>query len=170
MQAYLGRSIAVALCQGAGLHFIDVRNGVKDFDVWTFFAVDPEVPFRLWRRIGRKDFGASKFVRHPSESSLFLGRRVDLLFRTLSCGVDANPVEVLRQYLSQPPTESARQLSKKGVVLLEPAHLRGYAHLADALTKPVTALRKRRRQGACRATPASPRLCCRLLHDELHRS
>src|SRR5438445_6563879 len=30
------RVVCVALCQGAALHFIDGRNGVKDFDVWTF--------------------------------------------------------------------------------------------------------------------------------------
>ena len=30
------RVIAVTLCQGAALHFLDGQNGVKDFDVWTF--------------------------------------------------------------------------------------------------------------------------------------
>jgi hypothetical protein len=30
--------VCVALCQGAALHFVDGENGVKDFDVWTFYA------------------------------------------------------------------------------------------------------------------------------------
>jgi hypothetical protein len=30
-----------ALCQGAALHFVDGRNGVKDFDVYSFFARHP---------------------------------------------------------------------------------------------------------------------------------
>ena len=39
-----GRLICVALCQGAALHLIDGTNGVKDFDVWTFFAAHPGDP------------------------------------------------------------------------------------------------------------------------------
>lgn len=33
---YGDRVLCVALCQGAALHFLDKRNGVKDFDVYTF--------------------------------------------------------------------------------------------------------------------------------------
>ena len=28
------KPLAVALCQGAAMHFNDKKNGVKDFDVW----------------------------------------------------------------------------------------------------------------------------------------
>jgi hypothetical protein len=38
---YNGQLLAVALCQGAALHYLDGRNGIKDFDVWTFFARAP---------------------------------------------------------------------------------------------------------------------------------
>ena len=27
-----------ARCQGAALHYVNERNGVKDFDVWSFYA------------------------------------------------------------------------------------------------------------------------------------
>jgi hypothetical protein len=35
---YAGRLVCRALCQGAALHYLDERNGVKDFDVWSFYA------------------------------------------------------------------------------------------------------------------------------------
>ena len=49
--------VAVVLCQGAALHFVDGRNGIKDTDVWTFYAPHSsfEIPvaaaskvIRLW--------------------------------------------------------------------------------------------------------------------------
>ena len=33
--------VVVALCQGAALHFVNGRNGIKDIDVWTFYAPHP---------------------------------------------------------------------------------------------------------------------------------
>jgi hypothetical protein len=35
---YAGRLLGRALCQGAALHYVNDRNGVKDFDVWSFYA------------------------------------------------------------------------------------------------------------------------------------
>ena len=35
---YTGRLLGRALCQGAALHYVDEENGVKDFDVWSFYA------------------------------------------------------------------------------------------------------------------------------------
>jgi hypothetical protein len=35
---YAGRILCRALCQGAALHYVNERNGVKDFDVWSFYA------------------------------------------------------------------------------------------------------------------------------------
>jgi len=34
--AYSDRVICTALCQGAALHYLDGRTGIKDIDVWTF--------------------------------------------------------------------------------------------------------------------------------------
>lgn len=51
------RRIAVALCQSAALHFVDGRNGVKDFDVGPstqsipFGALTLEEEFQRFRRI-----------------------------------------------------------------------------------------------------------------------
>jgi len=55
---YEEKIICVALCQGAALHFVDGKNGVKDFDVWTFYKKQPKYHFP-YRRIGHKDFGFS---------------------------------------------------------------------------------------------------------------
>jgi hypothetical protein len=35
---YAGLLLCRALCQGAALHYLDGKNGVKDFDVWSFYA------------------------------------------------------------------------------------------------------------------------------------
>jgi hypothetical protein len=35
---YAGRLLGRALCQGSALHYVNERNGVKDFDVWSFYA------------------------------------------------------------------------------------------------------------------------------------
>ena len=39
-----------ALCQGAALHYVDAKNGVKDFDVWSFYTqrADGSFPY-LWQ-------------------------------------------------------------------------------------------------------------------------
>ena len=120
---YSNRVLAVALCQGAARHYVDGKTGVKDFDVWTFYAAHPEGAFPPRRR-GKIDFGASKFGRHPADVG-FIGRRVDLIGRSLRAHVGADPVVVLREYLSKPKSRSARKLAAKAVVLLEPTKLRG---------------------------------------------
>ena len=45
---YADRVLCVALCQGAALHYVDGRNGVKDFDVYMFYgAPDWHLPVSL---------------------------------------------------------------------------------------------------------------------------
>src|SRR6266403_4836639 len=60
LRIYDGRLFAIALCQGAALHYIDKKNGVKDFDVWCFFRSHRKRPFP-YRRIKQVDFGDPKF-------------------------------------------------------------------------------------------------------------
>lgn len=121
---YHNRLFAVALCQGAALHFLDGKNGIKDFDVWSFYTEAPERPFPFRRR-GIADFGNPKFGK-TEDSQSFIGRRVDLLARSLK-GVDPNdPVGSLRKYLSQRATKSAYCLAEKAVILIEPEDLLGY--------------------------------------------
>jgi hypothetical protein len=121
---YAERVLCVALCQGAALHYVDGGNGVKDFDVYTFYAEHPTGPFPVrWRTA--VDFGPSRFGRHPGDQKSFSGRRVDLIGRSLAVPPDADPVEAVQRYLVAGRTETARQLAMKAVVLLEPEELRG---------------------------------------------
>lgn len=91
------RVVCVALCQGAALHFIDGRNGVKDFDVWTFYAGLSGLTFPP-RRIVSRDFGFAEFRRSPGWPH-FKGRRVDLLGRSISARKTSDPAAFLRRYL-----------------------------------------------------------------------
>src|SRR5215211_3123032 len=107
------RLICVALCQGAALHYIDGRNGVKDFDVWTFFAARPRLPVAASQgaRLRRSQIGpvaGQAGLRGPPRRPA----------RTLA--EDDDPTLVLREYLSEGRTTTAPRLSEKAVVLLEP--------------------------------------------------
>lgn len=52
---YAGRLVCRALCQGAARHYLDGENGVKDFDVWSFYTARSDGPFPYrWR--GTADF------------------------------------------------------------------------------------------------------------------
>jgi hypothetical protein len=115
--------ICVALCQGAALHYVDGKNGVKDFDVWTFFRNADGIKFPP-RRLVSRDFGSPKFGKSPDRPD-FVGRRVDLLGRSLELGNSRDPAKALRRYLADVRTQSARCLSQKAIVLLAPADLRG---------------------------------------------
>lgn len=117
------RVLAVALCQGAAAHFLDGKNGVKDFDVWTFYAAHPDVTYPARRRVAR-DFGDPKFGQTPDRMR-FVGRRVDLLGRSLKALPGSDPVEALHAYLTERRTKSARHLASKAVVLIEPTALVG---------------------------------------------
>lgn len=124
---YAGRLLCRALCQGAALHYLDGANGVKDFDVWSFYAAlgDGPYPYR-WR--GTADFGPSKFGRYPGDSPSYTGRRVDFLGRSLPAPPGADPATVLRAYLSAARTASAKALAAKPVILISPEH-----HVAECV-------------------------------------
>jgi len=114
---------AVALCQGGAQHFLDGFSGIKDFDVWSFYQ---ESPVRMFppRRIGKADLGDPKFGR-SEDSPQFIGRRVDLIGRSIQAKDVADPVHVLRSYLRSKKTLSAKLLSHKAMILIEPPSLLG---------------------------------------------
>jgi hypothetical protein len=68
----------------------------------------------------------------PKDIRPYVGRRVDLVARSLPEQPTAHPVETLRRYLQRSRTDSARALASKAVILIDPASLRGVA--AWALT------------------------------------
>lgn len=115
---YEDRVLCIALCQGAALHVVDGRNGIKDWDVWTFFRMHPEAPFPPRRRVER-EFGDPRFGRSIIRSE-YLGRCVDLLGRAIECPEGVDPAAAIRRYLRQGRTASAKALADKAVVLVDP--------------------------------------------------
>lgn len=118
LSVYRDRILLTALCQGAALHYVDGTNGVKDLDIYTFYAEDPAVGYP-YRRRGVEDFGDSEHGRHPDDHES-MGRRVDLLGRTLKVEPSADPVAAVRSYLRAGSTSTAKELARKAVVVIDP--------------------------------------------------
>lgn len=123
---YQNRFLCSALCQGAGLHYVDGKNGVKDFDIYEFYAAEPEVTIP-YRSRWCYDFGPSKFGKQPNPKlhPEFIGRRIDLFVRPLPVDVHADPVAAVQEYLKKGRTTTATLLAEKAVVVLEPDELLG---------------------------------------------
>ncbi|OBI13387.1 hypothetical protein A5712_05125 [Mycobacterium sp. E2327] len=123
LHIYRTRVLLTGLCQGAALHYLDQNNGVKDLDIYTFFAAHPDV--RLQRRRGTQaDFGHSELGRHPADVG-YVGRRVDMFVKTIECGSAQRPEEAVREYLRSSRTATARYLTAKAVIGLSPPDLFG---------------------------------------------
>lgn len=141
---YADRRVAVTLAQGAALHYLDGRNGVKDLDVWTFYAAIPGKRWPYAKRHVHVDFGPSELGRplysladartdHERNqwhrwATTHTGRRVDLFMRSLEVSPDAEPEHVtvaLRNWLHRgarrQASKSAWHLARKAMVLLDPA-------------------------------------------------
>ena len=117
-----GTLVAGVLAQGAAAHRVDpaAGNGVKDLDVWLFYARRDGV--RKVQERGRAlvyDFGRSSLGRHPDDEG-FEGRRVDILTRTIDARPGADPADAVRAWLARSAT-SPRLLRQRPVVLLWPA-------------------------------------------------
>lgn len=116
--------LAVALCQGAAMHFHDKMNGVKDFDVWFFYPFNEKhLPYRT---IWNWDYKNPKFGRHPSIQG-YSGRKVDVLVRSIKNYSKQNSIETIHQFLQYENTPTSKALAKKGVVMLYPKLLLGKA-------------------------------------------
>ena len=78
------RDILVMACvaQGAAVHRVTGRGGVKDFDVWLFYADRAGIHLNARPR-ATADFGPSPHGRRTAEPSRYRGRRVDLLARSI---------------------------------------------------------------------------------------
>lgn len=122
---YRRRVLCTALCEGAARHYVSGQSGVREFDVWTFYADHPEAPFPHWHQ-ERYDFGRSRFGRFPDAPESFKGRPVNLSGRSIDASPVDDPVEALHYYLRRGSTPVSRRLAEHAVVLLEPERLVGY--------------------------------------------
>ena len=117
---YRNNVLCVTLAQGAALHYINGTNGVKDFDVWTFYHRQPGLRFPFDRRNASRDFMDTRFGFSPESPSHYSGTRIDLLCRDMECSVDESYIDAIHRYLRLGRTTSARYLAKKAMVVLEP--------------------------------------------------
>lgn len=120
---YRDRLILMCLCQGAAQHYLDGKNGIKDFDVWAFFSPHPDGHFP-YRRTGKMDFGPSRFGRHPDDDG-YKGRRVDVLGRSIPYQNGQDYIEAVRQWLRTDKNKSPRLLAERPVIALDPLGVRG---------------------------------------------
>jgi len=123
-EVYRDRLLCVALCQGAALHYIDGRNGIKDFDVWSFYRDAAARPFPRRRPGVSRDFGDPRFGTSP-DAAHFRGRRVDIFVKSFEVPDDAPFDAAVRHYLRAGRTLTARCLSQKPVVVVCPSEARG---------------------------------------------
>src|SRR5581483_1710368 len=121
---YRRRMLCSALCEDAALHFLNGVTGVREFEVWVFYAEHAEAAFP-YHLVSHRDYGKSKFGS-ALDTDAYQGRRVGLTGRSLSCEPDEDPVAVLQNYLRKGETPSARELRRKAVVLIEPEAFLGY--------------------------------------------
>ena len=134
LTVYRRRLLLIALCQGGALHYVQCKkglqhtNGVKDIDVYSFYAEHPTVPWP-YRRYGKADFGESEFGCHPDDRPYkgkpLMGRHVDLTGRSLPVEPEANPIEAVRTWLTTSRNPTPRHLRQKAVVGLYPTRYQG---------------------------------------------
>jgi hypothetical protein len=92
---------------------------VRDFSVWSFYAEHAEAPFPF-HRVGRVDFGNTKFGRSPDAPEAYKGRRVELHARSIDANPADDPVDAVQRYLKAGASPSARELARKALVLIDP--------------------------------------------------
>jgi hypothetical protein len=153
---YRSRRVAVVLAQGAAVHYLHSLTGaplhgpgVKDLDVWTFYAAIPGIRFPGDQRETHADFGLSALGRQHYDLSAardhreramwqrwsaYSGRRVDFLMRAIPVQADAHTssvVTALQQWLARGARSTATRkpspwhLAQKAMVLIYPKSDRG---------------------------------------------
>lgn len=115
---YKDRLLLLALGQGGALHFEDRKTGLKDIDVWAFFAAGPPKPFPPRAR-WTADYGPSKFGRSADDEG-FTGRRMDILGRSIDVAPKESPEASVRRWLNG-WSSSAAALRKKPMFVISPA-------------------------------------------------
>lgn len=123
-RAYANRYLCTVLAQGAAQHYLDCKNGadvkrgINDFDVYSFYEKNPAKTWCYRRPVMSYDFGDPKFGRSLDRPS-FIGRRVDCLGRAIKVNKGDDIKTALKKYLENSTSKTAKEL-KKALVLLNP--------------------------------------------------
>ncbi len=122
-----GTLVAAALTQDAAAHRVDPAAGigVRDLEVWLFYARRPGVkPVAARGVVQTYDFGPSSLGRRPDAPEGFAGRTVDVLARTIDAdGTDA--AAAVRAWVEFSKNASPQQLRTRPVVLVWPVERAG---------------------------------------------
>lgn len=121
---YRKRILCAGLCGDSALHYLNGITGVGEFQVWTFYAENSEASFPP-HHVSHLDYGESKFGRSAGLPESYKGLRVELQGRSLDARPGDDALEALQRYLKAHRSPSARELSSKAVVLLEPDEFLG---------------------------------------------
>ena len=121
---YRKRILCAALGGDGALHYLNGITGVSEFQVWTFYAENsrgslPPSP-HLAPRLRRVEIWPQR--RPTGELQGAAGRAAGAL---AGCPAGDDPLEALQRYLKARASPSARELSSKAVVLLEPDEFLG---------------------------------------------
>lgn len=122
--------LAIALCQGAALHFIDGKNGVKDFDIYSFYVPSSKQGNNRISRLGRvlinRDSKLSKFGKDEHHKE-YVGKKADFMMREIDEDIIKNnnrdAAKCIAAYLERGRTRTATLLSRKAVVGLYPKRI-----------------------------------------------
>ena len=115
---HAGHLLCRALMQGAAMHYLNDANGIKDWDVWSFYEPNGGRPFPA-RWHGR---------------AWYRGRRVDLFGRTLDAERGDDVAGPVRYWLADHRTKSAAALAWKPAVLIYPPDRAGEVIWRGGLT------------------------------------
>ena len=111
---------AIALCQGAALHYLgenyfdettgEMKKGVKDFDIWVFYKKKDNKKFTLNRDRSMREL--------PYESEDFGKKHVDIMMRAID--YEGTPIENIQNWLDKSKNSTPLCLRKKAVIMIYP--------------------------------------------------
>lgn len=107
---------AVALCQGAAMHYLDkpsikdgkAYKGVRDFDIWCFYR----------KTTDKFLFGKQGGLVDEFDIGYFGKRKIDIMMRDIDYKDDE--VESIQNWLKTSHNKSPTHLSEKAVILIYP--------------------------------------------------